>query len=216
MDVVIGREDADLLGAFYRDVYLPAFAHQREPLEAWLAQQTAERPSYSQTIVIAGEALRDPRARRIDAGVIYERYPRSACGLITYLVVAPHARRGGLGARLLARARDDLRARGARLVLGEVHDPAHAPDADAARARIAWFAKQGARVVDVRYVQPDLGAGLGRDRHLKMIAFSEVVDGAALRAFLAEFYDVVEGAGASADAEVAAMIAAIPDDVRVI
>jgi hypothetical protein len=42
-------------------------------------------------------------------------------------------------------------------------------------------------------VQPDLG--FGRDPHLRLIAFDPppVIDGAVLRAFLTEFYRVVEG-----------------------
>ena len=37
MIVDVSAEDRELLEQFYRDVYLPEFAAQREPLEAWLA-----------------------------------------------------------------------------------------------------------------------------------------------------------------------------------
>jgi N-acetylglutamate synthase-like GNAT family acetyltransferase len=195
-EVTITRGDDPRLDAFYAQVYLPAFAHQREPIEAWRAALAGA--AYDFTLIV------DEHDGRIDGGIVFERYPRSGCALLTYLVVAPHARRTGLGARLLARARADVA--GARLVLGEVHDPAHADDPAAARARIAWFARRGARVVDVRYVQPDLG--FGRDPHLRLIAFTDgdALDGAALRAFLREFYEVVEGA---IDADTEAMLAAI-------
>jgi hypothetical protein len=91
-------------------------------------------------------------------------------------------------------------------VLGEVHDPAHADDPAVAHARIAWFARRGARVVEARYVQPDLG--FGRDPHLKLIAFTDAatLDGGALRAFLREFHEIVEGA---IDADTEAWLAAI-------
>jgi hypothetical protein len=132
-------------------------------------------------------------------------------------VIAPHARRAGLGGRLLARACDQLRAAGAPLIVAEVHDPAHAPDAEEARRRLAFFERRGARALDLRYVQPDLGAGLGRDRDLLLIAFfagpPPFVDGARVRAFLREFYDVVEGRERSSDPEVTAMLAAIPDRI---
>lgn len=196
-EAAITRADDPRLDAFYRDVYLPAFAHQREPIEAWRAAFAGD--AYAFRIVVSGDG------DRLDGGVVFERYARSDVALITYLVVAPRARRTGLGDRLLARARAELA--GAALVLGEVHDPAHAGDPAAAQARIAWFARRGARVLDVRYVQPDLG--FGRDPHLRLIAFTDDVDvdGATLRGFVREFYEVVEG-GIDADTE--AMLASIP------
>lgn len=200
-EAAIRRADDPRLDAFYRDVYLPAFAHQREPIEAWRAAFAGD--AYAFHVVVSAEG------DRIDGGVVFERYPRSDVALITYLVVAAHARRAGLGERLLARARAELA--GARLVVGEVHDPAHAGDPAAARARIAWFARRGGRVLDVRYVQPDLG--FGRDPHLRLIAFTDedFVDGATLAAFVREFYEVVEG---GIDAATEAMLAAIPARVR--
>jgi N-acetylglutamate synthase-like GNAT family acetyltransferase len=88
----------------------------------------------------------------IIAGITYEAYPKSRCGLVTYLVVAPHARERGLGRQLLTYAANDLYARGARAVFGEVNRDA--PD------RIARFVRWGARVLDYAYVQPALGPGL--------------------------------------------------------
>jgi hypothetical protein len=207
-EIALGPDDGELLAAFYDDVYLREFAHQREPLEAWRRALAGGEP-YAWSIIVAGDALRDPARRRIDGGIVFERYPRSGCGLVTYLVVAPHARKGGLGARLLARAREALA--GAPLVLGEVH----VPDSDEARARIAWFARRGGRVLDVRYVQPDLG--YGRDRLLHLIAFFDgappaEVDCAPLAAFLREFYETVEGA---IDADTEAMLASIGPRVLV-
>ena len=204
MEVVLGLADEDLLRAFYDDVYLPAFAHQREPIEAWRAALAGA--GYAFTIVLAGERLHD-RSRRIDGGVVFERYPKSGGAIITYLVVAPHARGAGLGARLLTRARESLTE--STIVVAEVHTP----DTDDDRARIAWFARRGAGVLDVPYVQPDLG--YGRDRRLHLIAFTDgrgQADGDALRAFLREFYETIEGA---IDADTEAMLASIGARVRV-
>ena len=207
MEVVIGvsPDDDELLGAFYAEVYLPAFAHQREPIEAW--RSALRGAGYAFTIVIAGDDLHDRSRRRIDGGVVFERYPSSGGAIITYLVVAPHARGTGLGARLLTRARESLRE--ATIVVAEVHTP----DSDEDRARIAWFARHGAGVIDVRYVQPDLG--YGRDPRLHLIAFTDGMpeaSGGALRAFLREFYETIEGA---IDADTEAMLASIGPRVRV-
>jgi GNAT superfamily N-acetyltransferase len=205
MEVVIAAADDELLRSFYDDVYLPAFAHQREPIEAW--QRALRGAEYAFTIVVSGEDLHDRSRRRIDGGVVFERYPRSGGAIITYLVVAPHARGTGLGARLLTRARESLTK--STIVVAEVHTP----DTDEDRARIAWFARRGAGVIDVRYVQPDLG--FGRDARLHLIAFTDgepSLDGGALQAFLREFYETIEGA---IDADTEAMLASIGPRVRV-
>lgn len=117
-------------------------------------------------------------------GIAYELYPRSQCGLLTYLVVAPAARGKGLGKQLLDEAVADLRARGAGAVLGEVNRDA--PD------RIARFERWGARVLDIPYVQPALARGLARDAGLVLLAFG-AADETAVPVFIDELYGVTEG-----------------------
>ncbi len=142
----------------------------------------------------------------IIGGICYERYPRSGCGLVTYLVVAPAAQGRGLGERLL---REAVSALDAPIVLGEVNDPrVHGEGWD----RLQRFQRWGARVLDARYVQPALGPGLARDRGLLLIAFAplpEIVDGAAVRTFIEELYAATEGG--APDPEVA-----IPDRVALV
>ena len=171
-------------------------------------------------------AIRVARAGgRVVAGVAYEHYPRSGCGLVTYLVVAPSARRGGLGRHLLADAIATLHARGAPVVLGEVNDPRrddgnkHEPS-DVAWRRLDMFARWGARVVDARYVQPALAPELARDRGLALIALPgdtplpAALDGAIVRAFVAELHEVTEAR--APDAELRALLDAIPPVVALV
>jgi GNAT superfamily N-acetyltransferase len=134
----------------------------------------------------------------IAAGITYERYPRSGVGLVTYMTVAPAYRRVGLGERLLKAAVVNLYERGSPFVLGEANDPTRAVREPATEAwsRLRRFQRWGARVADVRYVQPALGAGLARDRGLLLIVFPPLpskISGATLRAFLDEFYESTEG-----------------------
>jgi GNAT superfamily N-acetyltransferase len=166
----------DLLERFYREVYLLEFAAQREPLEAWRRALAGDAP-YRLTIDV------DPELR---GGIAYELYPRSMCGLVTYMVVAPGARNQGLGRRWLDTAVATLRAAGARAVFGEV----------SGAERIARFQRWGAKVVDARYIQPALGDGLERDRELVLIALAEQrteLPGALVRAFVEELYAATEG-----------------------
>ena len=206
--------DRSLLERFYREVYLDAFGAQREPLEAWLDALEGRAP-YRLTVQVA---LDDTGA--ILGGVCAEHYPRSACGLVTYMVVAPAMRRCGLGKRWLAEATAGLRAAGARAVFGEVNDPRvarAAESADHAWVRLERNQRWGARVVATRYVQPALGDGLERDRGLVLIALDEAraeLPGALVRGFVEELFEANERR--APDAEVRAVLDGIPDPVPLV
>jgi GNAT superfamily N-acetyltransferase len=198
-----GPEDEALLDAFHAGVYLDAFAHQREPVEAWKQALWGESAAHAMTVRIAR------RGDAIAGGIAFERYPRSGCGLMTYLVVGAEARGVGLGRRLLDDAVAALRGAGAPYVLGEVS----VPDDAEGRDRLARFQRWGARVLDCAYVQPALGPGLARDHHLRLIAFGAPgghARGAVIREFIAELYEATEGA---ADRDV---LAAIPDEIALV
>ena len=215
--------DLPLLARFYDELYLPAFAHQREPREVWDAELRAPAATLHRVILLAGAGLEAAATARLDGGVVGEWYPRSRCGLLTYLVVAPGARARGLGRGLLDGARAALtahaRATGGEVtaIFGEVADPAASGDPEAA-VRLARFWRWGARVVDARYVQPALGPGLTRDRHLRLIAFFDgpppaTLPGAIVAGFLREFYAITEGIDPDADPELGPIVRAVPTAV---
>ncbi len=188
----IVRPSDDQLAAFHRGIYWDAFAEQHEPLEVWQRALRGELP-YELTIQLAIEG------DQILGGIAYERYPRSRCGLVTYMVVAPAARNRGLGKQLQDAAVAALFARGASAVFGELDDPrlpVHAPDV--AWARLIRNQRWGARVVDTRYIQPALAPGLARDRGLLLIALAgttplpSMISGSIVRGFVDELYDVTE------------------------
>jgi GNAT superfamily N-acetyltransferase len=196
-----------LVEAFHRGLYWDEFAEQHEPLAAW---QAALRSGLLRIdLAVDGDHLA--------GGICYERYPRSGCGLLTYLVVAPASRGHGLGKQLQTTAVEALYAAGAPLVLGELNDPrvTTLEPADVAWDRVRRNQRWGARIAEVRYIQPALGEGLARDRQLLLIVLAgkaplpPTIDGATLRAFIAELYEVTEGH--APDPEIA-----IPDVVRLI
>lgn len=197
MRFVDATASGELLARFHAGIYWDAFEAQFEPLEVWRAALRGVYP-YSLTVRLALDG------DDIAGGIAYEKYPRSGCGLVTYMVVAPAARRRGLGEQLL---REAVSALAAPVVLGEVNDPRVHGEGE---ERLARFERWGARVLDVRYVQPKLGPGLARDRGLVLIAFPPVpaeIDGATVRAFVDELYAVTEGG--PPDPEIA-----IPEIVR--
>ena len=63
-------------------------------------------------------------------------------------------------------------------------------------------------------MQPALGPGLARDRHLRLIAFVDglpppTLPGAVVAGFLREFYAVTEGVDPDRDPELGAIVATI-------
>jgi GNAT superfamily N-acetyltransferase len=199
-----------LLERFYRGIYWDAFAAQHEPLDNWRAGLRGEVP-YALTIRLALDG------ETILGGIVFEHYPRSGCGFVTYMVVAPSARGAGLGRQLQTEAASELFAGGAPAVFGELNDPRvpHAEGEAVAWTRLERNQRWGARVLAARYVQPALGPGLQRDRNLVMIAIAgatplpATLPGAIARDFIAELYAVTEGGAPDPDI-------AIPDQVPLV
>lgn len=160
------------LARFHAGIYFDEFAAQREPLENWLSHEGYE---FDARLVLDGED--------IIAGITYELYPQSMCGLVTYMVVAPHARKRGLGRQLFEQAARDLYARGARAVFGEVSRDA--------TERIVRFVRWGARVLDTPYVQPALGEGLVEDTGLCLIVLPPIPAQVDPAPFVAELREVL-------------------------
>lgn len=167
----ISSPDDPLLAAFHAGLYLEEFAAQREPLSAWQRALRGEAPYQLRVQVVVEES--------IVAGICYERYPISGCGLVTYMVVAQSHRRRGLGQQLQHAAVAELGG----VVFGEI-----------VPSKLDRNLRWGARVVDIPYVQPSLG--LGRDRGLYLIvleATRQTLPGSLVRGFLEEFYMATEG-----------------------
>jgi GNAT superfamily N-acetyltransferase len=160
----------------------------------------------------------------IMGGIAFELYPRSGCGLVTYVVVAPEARRGGLGKTLRSGAARTLYGDGARAVFGEVNDP-RAPHsyetAEESWRRLERYQRWGSRVLDIRYVQPSLGEGLERDRGLVLLRHAgdapplDRMPGSVVKGFIAEFYAITED-GREVDDELRAILDGVPDEVRLL
>lgn len=206
MIVDVAAEDEELLQRFYRELYLPEFETQREPIEAWQRALAGDEPYqlFVRVVVERDEIL---------GGIAYELYPQSGCGLVTYMVIAPAARRAGLGKRLLFDAAKELIARGALAVLGEVNDPRERGEWE----RLERFQRWGCRVLDARYVQPALGPGLVRDRGLVLIALPpirESLAGDVVRTFMAELHEVTERC--APDDEMRAILDGVPERVRLV
>jgi GNAT superfamily N-acetyltransferase len=219
---IASHDDEGLLEEFHSGVYWDAFPEQQEPVAVWKRALWGGAAPYQLTIRVAGRALRDRARREILGGIAYERYPRTGCGLVTYMVIAPAARRQGLGRQLQREAALSLFAQGAPAVFGEVNDPRLAGSGvdeplEAMWRRLERNQAWGARVVETRYIQPALAPGLSRDHGLCLIALAgeaplpETIAGGIVRSFVEELYTVTEGAGPDAE-----LVASIPERIALI
>jgi GNAT superfamily N-acetyltransferase len=140
--------------------------------------------------------------------------------LLAYLATDPLRRSTGLGSSLLDAAMTRWLDRADPcLVLAEVEDPAEHP-ASAAHgdpaARLRFYARRGARALDLPYFQPRLRTGASRVPHLLLLvlhAAPSLVDGTAvlaapLHAWLTERFRDSEGR-LPADPEGQALLAAV-------
>jgi GNAT superfamily N-acetyltransferase len=219
---ITNHDDESLLDEFHTGIYWDDFAEQQEPLAVWKRALWSGTSPYELTIRIAGHALRDRARREILGGIAFERYPRSGCGLVTYMVIAPAARRHGLGKRLQREAADALFAAGAPTVFGEINDPRRIGEGideslDAMWRRLERNQAWGARVVEARYVQPALAPGLARDHGLCLIALCNreplpaAMPGRLVRDFVDELYAATEGAPPDPE-----LLAGIPEQVALV
>lgn len=219
---ITSHDDEGLLDEFHGGIYWDEFAEQQEPVEIWKRALWSGAAPYQLTIRIAGRCLRDRARREILGGIAYERYPESGCGLVTYMVVAPAARRQGLGRVLQRDAALALYRAGAPAVFGEINDPRLAgrgadEPRDAMWRRLLRNQTWGARIAEVRYVQPALGPGLARDHGLCLIVLASeqpvppALPGRVVRDFVDELYAATEGNAPDPE-----LRAAIPEEVRLI
>jgi len=213
------RTQEPLLDRFHAGIYMTAFAAQHEPLDVWKKALWRPDAPYRMHVRLAVEG------DEILGGITCELYPRSQCGIVTYVVVAPSAQRSGLGKQLRTGAARGLYSDGARAVFGEVNDPRVPRDyetPDTTWRRLERYQRWGSRVVNTRYIQPSLGPGLERDRKLVLLRHASgdspppvSIAGAIVRDFLAEFFEVTEGSR-EPDAELREILDGISDEIGLI
>lgn len=227
LDLGAERDD-ELLRAFYEELYLPAFPapEHRESIDVWVRElwDAPETSASRRYLLIVGNDLKDPARRQLSGGHMFEYYPASRCGLLSYLVVAPDRRKQGLGHILTARGLSMLsgaaRADGSPLrgVFAETVDPVKAaPDhAGEAWERLEILGRLGVRILDVPYTAPPLGPGQARARDLLLLFVPLASDtgGSLQRAvvidFLEELYRALGVDDPKSDRDFQATVRALP------
>jgi GNAT superfamily N-acetyltransferase len=127
--------------------------------------------------------------------------------LLAWLAVAPGRRGGGVGTALLDAAQADWVARYSPcLLLAEVEDPACHAGNEAhgdPRARLRFYQRRGARILDIPYFQASLAPDLPRVPGLLLLVLHadqqfagpepDTIDGAVLRQYLELYQRQCEG-----------------------
>jgi GNAT superfamily N-acetyltransferase len=208
--------DRALLEELYAAVLAAYFAPgELVPLDA-LAEGLQADPRETDVVV----AIDDDGT--VIGGAVGDWDGDSGVYLLSYLAVRSTLRSRGLGTTLMEHVRSWWEDRGADLVLAEVDDPRHHEVSEYGdpAARLRFYERIGARVLDVPYTQPEVRPGSGRVPGMLLISF--VVQGPArqddglsvevLTRFLANYLELSEGVPAEQlEEEVHVLVPALRD-----
>lgn len=198
VDLTAPDDRPELVEETYRAVLRPSFNTDE------LSGVEAVRPHPGRLLSVALDAAGVPVA-----AAVTELEP-GGISLLGYLAASPAARGLGAGGRLMAHLVEFWTAGDYPLVLAEVHDPrGHAEAEDEhPEARLRFYGRAGAAVLDVPWVQPALSADGARVPDMLLLALhdSGPVDSAALVAWARDYFTGAEGAGFE-DAQAAALLA---------
>jgi GNAT superfamily N-acetyltransferase len=205
---LVDVRDPEELARVYEDILVPSFPATELMPASWLTDGV----SRDDVAVLAayddgGAPVAAAVTERICPGVV----------LLTYLAALPSSRGSGVGSRLLTRVRDTAVAARASLLLAEVERPDRHAGSDEhgdPTARLRFYERYGARILDLPYVQPPIGPEAAPVPGMLMLALHVAPE--ALRdggtsvdgALVAQAFEHLLGDEADDDADLAALRAA--------
>ena len=205
-----------------------------EPPERWrrrLWPAEAARPELPQIdfhIIAAGIDF-DKESPGVYGGLVFEYYPASSTGLLTYLVVDESCRMRGIARRLnnaaalVLQADAEKRGQNLRAIFAETDDPRHPAFKDKINTiadKLVTLSRLGAKWIDIPYVQPPLGPDRPWVDSMILLAFPDLmptragsVAGKVVREFLYELYRVLDVADPENDPHFRKVIPHLTDEV---
>lgn len=211
------------LDELYHDVFEPAF-HPDELSSLESVRALVEMGHGDCWVTLSADG-------RVLGGLVGEWDPDPGVMLLAWIATRPGRRGTGIGAPMLDAALDSWKTRfDPCIILSEIEDPAHHAADDAhgdPTARLAFYARRGARNLDLPYFQPALGPGRRRVDDLFLIVFHahpkfaglepDTVSGEAIRTYIELYQRVCEGAVAT-DPQAMALWNAIdrPGGIRIL
>ena len=190
VDLTAPDEAPQLLRAAFDAVLRPSFTGDE------LGGPETIEPSERRVVSIVSTAAGEPM------GVAVTDLDPDGISLLANLAVSPASRGLGVGARLMDHLAEVWAAR-AGVVLAEVHDPRGHADTPSEHplARLRFYERAGARVLDTPFVQPALHPGAARVPDMLLLVLHPVgpagavdaVDSAELAEWIRRYYVAVEG-----------------------
>jgi len=198
-----------LLAEFYHNFLVPFFGKipdQLDSFEKMEASMNPLSPDWNKTVNHIVLAF-DVDTRKIAGGVVFEFYPISRCGLVSYFCVSDEYRRYGLGRTFLQTAQAHMdsdcfqiygtRSRGVFL---ETNSPLRIEkDVIHPEKRLAIFRNLGCSLLDFDYVQPPICPGLAPDTNMVLVLFRrgerdnrKYLPGNVILSFLEEFWTICQ------------------------
>jgi GNAT superfamily N-acetyltransferase len=185
------RPDAtSLLDRLYREILVPSF--RRDELDPYEAMADSLTQSASLTDIAA--AWKEPG--EILGAIVGDWDPIDRVYLLSYLAVRAGQRSSGAGTSLMQQLPKWSRARGSLVTLAEVDDPRqHVADPSIGdpSARLSFYGRFGAQVLDLPYFQPRLTASGQRAHGMLLLAFDVDADALVPGAVPALRGDIVGG-----------------------
>jgi len=212
--VAVGNGDEghlSLLSEFYHELILPTFEKEVElldPFDTWkgLMMEPSEGYQFHADLLVNEQ-------NRVIGGLMYEFYPQSLCGLLSYLVVKEEYRGRRLANYLIDIAKESLDRDAQKLtsdqtkkinaIFLETHHPplshfgpqyvdsVQEESLDIWTKRMNLFGRLGFQVIDVPYLQPPLEIGKNPAYNLFLLNYHPEnwpdLSPTTLRDFLVEF-----------------------------
>ncbi|MDX3240240.1 GNAT family N-acetyltransferase [Streptomyces sp. ME03-5709C] len=196
MQVVDVGLDSPLLDVVYDELLVPSFPTHELITPAEL------RAGLESRLMWVSAALRGGRA---DGAAVAEWSPRSRVLLLSYIAVRRNVRSSGIGGVLMSEVLHGWQERvHPLLTLAEIEHPAvHTPHDERGdqAARLRFYARHGARVLNLPYFQPALRAGASRVPGMLLgllatgpeLAGTDAIPSEPLRIFMTEYFEGTEG-----------------------
>jgi GNAT superfamily N-acetyltransferase len=198
-----------LVARFYKELLVPCFERfidELEDFEVFDQHIQQDLPDVPYRLHIA--LIIDDNTDEIKAGASFEYYPKSSCGLLTYIVVAGKFRRQGLARQLsdviLSKLYEDagIACLPLNAVFLETNSDKIPADQDVMvpRLRRQVLKQVGFNILDFDYVQPPLSEVKGKCRDLHLAVHKSFCDSGgrgmhacSVAAWIKEFYEVLMG-----------------------
>ena len=214
IDLADRPDAAELLYQLYKEILVPSFRQEElDPYEK-LAAGLSGNPRTTDIAVARGDSGQSLGA------MVGEWFPLHRVYLLSYLAVLPGRRSGGIGSRLMWRLGEYASERHSLVTLAEVDDPRRHPTdvlIGDPGARLAFYGRFGARVVDLPYFQPRLMPDGPRAHGMLLLALHVDEDAleegpvGALRSdllvgFIRTYFAECEGTAGKPDPELGSLI----------